>query len=65
MPLITTQRAAEILGVSRPRVYQLIQLGRLPATKIGRDYVIQEKLLKNVKVFGHAGRPAKLKPSGG
>jgi excisionase family DNA binding protein len=37
---ITTAEAAQRLGLSVPRVKQLITSGRLHATKIGRDWLI-------------------------
>ena len=40
MDYLTTQDAAEKLGVSRQRVLALIQADRLPATKAGRDWLI-------------------------
>jgi excisionase family DNA binding protein len=40
MDYLTTQEAAEKLGVSRQRVVVLIQADRLPATKAGRDWLI-------------------------
>jgi excisionase family DNA binding protein len=58
MKLLTTKEAAETLGVSYVRINQFIKEGRLPAQKMGRDYVIAEedlKLLKGRKV----GRPSK------
>jgi excisionase family DNA binding protein len=58
MNLLTTQQAAERLGVSQPRIYQLIGEGRLPAQKIGRDYLIDEKDLKLVE-NRKVGRPSK------
>ena len=57
--LIGTKEAAEKLGVSLRRVQQLIELGTLPAQRIGRDYLIQEKDLSNVIIHGKAGRPKK------
>ncbi len=57
--LIGTKEAAEKLGVSLRRVQQLIESGTLPAQKIGRDYLIQEKDLSNVTIHGKAGRPSK------
>lgn len=58
MNLLTTKDAAERLGVSVGRVYQFISEGRLPAKKVGRDYLIAEKDLKLVK-DRKPGRPAK------
>jgi excisionase family DNA binding protein len=58
MGLISTKEAAEKLGVSTLRVQQLIWGGRLPAHKIGRDYVIQVSDLKLV-ADRKAGRPRK------
>lgn len=60
MGLISTREAAAKLGVSMLRVQQLIRAERLPAKKIGRDYVISEadlRLVENRK----PGRPAKKK----
>lgn len=58
MKLISTKEAAEKLGVSTLRVQQLIWDGRLPAQKVGRDYVIDESNLKLVK-DRKPGRPRK------
>ena len=58
MALLSTKQAAEKVGVSVPRIHQLISEGRLPAKKVGRDYVINEadlKLIEDRKV----GRPPK------
>ena len=38
---ITTAEAAKRLGISAIRVRQLIASGRLPAVKLGRDWLIQ------------------------
>ncbi len=57
--LIGTKEAAEKLGVSLRRVQQLIELGTLPAQRIGRDYLIQEKDLSTVMIYGKPGRPKK------
>jgi excisionase family DNA binding protein len=48
MGLISTTDAAEKLGVTRRRVIALIADGRLPAQKVGRDYIIDERDLKMV-----------------
>ena len=58
MSLMTTKEAAERLGVSTLRVQQLIWAGRLPAQKLGRDYVIEEADLKLV-ADRKPGRPRK------
>src|SRR5262245_13959389 len=41
--LITTNEAAERLGVTVQRVHALIRGRRLPAEMLGRDYVIREE----------------------
>src|SRR5215813_13440634 len=43
MKLITTNEAAERLGVTVQRIHALIRDGRLPAERLGRDYVIKEE----------------------
>jgi excisionase family DNA binding protein len=63
MELITTRDAAEKLGVSILRVQQLIWDGRLPAQKMGRDYLIKKEDLKLV-ADRKPGRPPKPKVSG-
>ena len=57
MNLLSTQQAAERLGVSVIRVRQLIRAGKIKAMTVGRDYVIEEAALKGVVVYGKAGRP--------
>jgi excisionase family DNA binding protein len=58
MKLITTPEVAERLGVTLARVQQLIWEGRLPAQKVGRDYVINEDDLRLV-ADRKVGRPRK------
>jgi len=57
--VLTTTQTAKRLGLSVQRVRALIKEGKLPAEKVGRDWVIREKDLKRVKVYGKAGRPVK------
>lgn len=60
MELLTTKEVAEKLGVSIRRIQAMITEKSLPATKIGRDYLIKESdlsLVENRKV----GRPKKTK----
>lgn len=49
MKLLSTPQVAKRLGVTVSRVQALIWAGRLPAQKVGRDYVILEDDLKRVK----------------
>jgi excisionase family DNA binding protein len=58
MKLLSTREVADRLGVSVLRVQQLIWAERLPAQKIGRDYVINESDLKFVE-DRKPGRPPK------
>ncbi len=58
MKLLNTKEASEKLNVSAIRIRQLIQQGRIPATKVGRDYVIQESDLKDLAERKN-GRPKK------
>jgi len=60
MKLLSTKEAAEKLNVSSIRVRQLIQEGKIKASRVGRDYVIQEKDLEAVQTYGKAGRPKKI-----
>jgi excisionase family DNA binding protein len=56
--LITTNEAAERLGVTPVRVRALITAGRLPAQKMGRDYFIKAEDLELVE-DRKPGRPPK------
>jgi excisionase family DNA binding protein len=58
MKLLSTSEVADRLGVSVLRVQQLIWAGRLPAQKVGRDYIINEPDLKLVE-YRKPGRPPK------
>ena len=58
MKILTTKQAAKALRVNDSRVRQLILSGRLPAIKIGRDWIIQKKDLKKVE-NRKPGRPKK------
>jgi len=53
---ITTKDAARRLGVTAIRVRQLIAAGRLPAVKIGRDWLIKAADLRRV-AHRPPGRP--------
>lgn len=58
MKIISTKDAAERLGISLRQIQTLIGQGKLPASKIGRDYAIDEKDLKLVETR-RKGRPPK------
>lgn len=60
MAIITSKQAATRLGVTPRRVGALIAAGRLPATKLGRDWLIAEEALALVAERcpgNHSGRP--------
>lgn len=56
--MLSTQQASKILGVTARRVRALIKSGRLPANKIGRDWLISESNLNKVTIRP-PGRPKK------
>ena len=58
MKILTTKQAAKALDVNDSRVRQLILSGRLPALKLGRDWIIKENDLKKVE-NRKPGRPRK------
>jgi excisionase family DNA binding protein len=60
MDYISTQDAAHRLGISPRRVLALITQGRLPAAKLGRDWMIDPKDLEKVR-DRPTGRPPKKK----
>ena len=57
---LTTQQAAERLGVTAGRVRQMIVDGQLPAMKMGRDNFIRAEDLQLV-AGRKVGRPAKAR----
>jgi len=56
-PSFSTSEAALILGVSRQRVFQVIQSGLLPAQKQGRDWLVSSANLAAYQPR-QPGRPA-------
>lgn len=64
MNLLTVTQAADKLGVHRTRVHALIKAGRLPATKVGVQYLIKASDLKLVEER-KTGRPPKQAKAGG
>lgn len=57
---ITTNEAAGVLGVTRQRVLQLIQDGRLKAEKFANVYMIRRRDLDRIEEKP-MGRPPKAK----
>jgi excisionase family DNA binding protein len=55
--VISTNEAAEILGVTPRRVLALIESGKLPALKLGRFYALRREDLAQVTTYGKPGRP--------
>jgi excisionase family DNA binding protein len=45
---ITIPELAKLLGVSRIAVYNRVKKGQIPATKIGRTYVITDKTVAGI-----------------
>lgn len=60
---ITTNEAAGVLGVTRQRVLQLIQDGRLKAEKFANVYMIRRGDLDHIEEKP-MGRPPKSKTNG-
>ncbi len=56
MDLLTVRGVSERLNISVWRVHQLIKAGRLPAEKLGSQYVVRTGDLKLVEVRKN-GRP--------
>lgn len=49
MDLLTTRQAADELGLSLRAVQYLCVAGKLPAQRVGRDYLIERKDLELVR----------------
>jgi len=45
---ITIPQLAKLLGVSRIAIYNRVKKGQIPATKIGRTYVIRDQTIANI-----------------
>jgi excisionase family DNA binding protein len=53
---LTTKQAAEMIGYNAEYIRKLAQSGRIPAQKLGRDWVIQRAdLLAHVRSVGKKG----------
>ena len=45
---ITIPELAKLLGVSRIAIYKRVKKGQIPATKIGRTYVITDQTIADI-----------------
>jgi excisionase family DNA binding protein len=54
--LVGVARAADILGLGRQRVWQLIDQGVIPAVKPARDLLMREQAVLEYKAMIDAGR---------
>lgn len=45
---LTIPELARLLGVSRITIYNRVKKGQIPATKIGRTYVIADRTIANI-----------------
>ncbi len=45
---LTIPELAKLLGVSRIAIYNRVKKGQIPATKIGRTYVIADQTIANI-----------------
>lgn len=59
--LLNTDEVAKKLKITRQHATALIREGKLPATKIGRDWVVDAEDLKLVEKRPKRGRPRKKK----
>jgi excisionase family DNA binding protein len=45
---LTIPEFADLLGISRIAVYKKVKSGKIPAEKVGRNYVITDKTVKQI-----------------
>ena len=45
---ITIPKLANLLGVSRIAIYKRVKKGQIPATRIGKTYVITDQTIKDI-----------------
>jgi excisionase family DNA binding protein len=45
---LTVPELAKLLGVSRIAIYNRVKKGEIPATKIGKTYVITDRTIANI-----------------
>lgn len=56
--MLSVSQSAELLGISASRIRFLIKNGSLPATKVGRAWLLEEKdVMQRASEHPKAGRP--------
>ena len=45
---ITIPQLAKLLGVTREAVYKRVKKGQIPATRVGRNYIISEPVVQRI-----------------
>ncbi|MCH7575602.1 MAG: excisionase family DNA-binding protein [Candidatus Marinimicrobia bacterium] len=45
---ITIPQLAQLLGVSRITIYNRVKKGQIPATRVGRSYIINDKIIAQI-----------------
>ena len=58
--MMSTLKAAEILGICRQRVHVLCVQGRIPAKQVGRNWVVLRAVIKPISAIGRKARAAQL-----
>ena len=57
--LISVKQAADKMGLSRVQVFNLIRAGKIPAQKVGRNYVIDQQELEDYLINKPVARAIK------
>lgn len=60
--LLSVTRAAELLGISRSTLYQLVAAGRVPVVRLGRTARIPRRELERLATGIDSGRPKRPRP---
>jgi excisionase family DNA binding protein len=62
--LLSLTEVAEMLKITRPSVFEAITSGRLPATKIGSQWVVSRGDLESYQPRAYKGKRANTRPEG-
>ena len=61
--MLSTQNAAQLLGVSEQRIRKMLATGQLEGSKLGRSWMVSEQSIQERKQAGiRPGRPKKQEP---